>query len=726
MKRIKLSLILSLICVIGFADIVDYLEGLEIPAWKEDNTTFLIDHRTEYENKSVRTYALEFDLKTNHSRWVAFKFDETTRGGKASRSNNFENDPDLPAENQIGTSAFDTGYDRGHLCASNDRRYSDDANAQTFYMSNMSPQMTRFNEYYWRTIESRIQDLGNNPEFSTNLYVVKGGTIDNTIGVMQRSKNSTVIPAYYFVALLQECINTEGKKGYRALGFYVPHTDCADISADNLVSTIQSQVCNIDYLEQQTGIDFFPSLPDDVEDLIESKSITSSVLCDWGFDVTPDYKTDPDNLIYHQDDLRYDITLIDKGEYFQTLALPFGENLYNATCSIVPTTDDGYEFAGWATSMRTDFPEFVNRREISSKPDTLYAIYKRNINGYIYNKVVTPKSDWTGNYLIAYENDNKLLNGALDSIDVPKNFVQLDTIEGNSIPSNAFTDGCMFAIKHFEDGYSIMSKVGKYINRVTNTNGLDYTDTPSANTISLENGNVFIKGKGGYYLQYYPVVVAGGQRFRYYDNTQKPLQLYQHENASVEIYGLGIARSREATMTDAHWATYCNEFETIIPDGIKAFYATINGNTVNLHRIDSQIIPAGMGVLLYSDNAGSYKFIESYTNAKPNIDNKLIGVTTNTEIGYDKCDYILVDFAGNASFVRAEKSTLESGKCYLRLDAPSAMSKIDIVCHDNPTGIIISSASINDNESRYNLNGQIVSPSYKGIVIINGKKHLLQ
>lgn len=58
-------------------------------------------------------------------------------------------------------------------------------------------------------------------------------------------------------------------------------------------------------------------------------------------------------------------------------------------------------------------------------------------------------------------------------------------------------DGCMFAIKHFEDGYSIMSKGGKYINRVTNTNGLDYTDTPSANTISLENGNVFIKGKGG-------------------------------------------------------------------------------------------------------------------------------------------------------------------------------------------------------------------------------------
>lgn len=92
----------------------------------------------------------------------------------------------------------------------------------------------------------------------------------------------------------------------------------------------------------------------------------------------------------------------------------------------------------------------------------------------------------------------------------------------------------------------------------------------------------------------------------------------------------------------------------------------------------------------------------------------------------DKCDYILVDFAGNASFVRAEKSTLESGKCYLRLDAPSVMSKIDIVCHDNPTGIIISSASINDNGTRYNLNGQIVSPSYKGIVIINGKKHLLQ
>lgn len=724
MKRLQLIIPLLLVVIVSFADIVDYLEGLEIPAWKADGTTLLIDHATQSDGKQLRTYAIEYDRNANHSRWVAFKFDAATRGGNASRSNDFDDDPDLPAENRIGSSAFDTGYDRGHLCASNDRRYSDEANAQTFYMSNMSPQMTRFNEYYWKSIESRVQKLGNDSTFATNLYVVKGGTIDNPLGVMARTKNSTIIPSHYFIALLQECIDVNGNKGYRALGFYVPHTNCEDINSANLVPTIQSQVCSIDFLEEQTGIDFFPNLPDDVEFLVESKEVTNSVLYDWGFDVSPDYHSDPNTLVYHEDSLRYDITLIDKGETYKTLRLPFGENIYLATASEVPVSADGYAFAGWATSQRLDSPDFLTRREIASKADTLYAIYKTSVEGYIYNKVLTDLDDWSGDYLIACDEAKIIFDGALDSLDVSRNFYQLDTIIGTSIPSNKVTDARRFTFSRFSGGYSICNRAGKYINRSIDANGLEATDYPTPNTITFSGGNVNIKGEGSFLLQYYPVVTIGGQRFRYYNNTQKPIQLYRRAIGTTDVYGLGTARSRTVTITQALWATYCCEFETVIPDGVEAYYATVSGDIVELHRIESSIVPAGVGVLLHASEPGKRSFVESHTSAVDFEGNCLVGVIRDEAIGGNGTDYILTEQSSAVTFVRARASILPAGKCYLKTDGTSA-AKIHVML---PSGITPAIAetdrpSANSNTS-YNLQGQKVDQSYRGIVIRRGKAYI--
>ena len=70
-----------------------------------------------------------------------------------------------------------SAYDRGHLVASADRLYSIPSNEQTFYYSNMSPQINSFNGGIWAHLEKRVQDWGRLSAIRDTLYVEKGGSV---------------------------------------------------------------------------------------------------------------------------------------------------------------------------------------------------------------------------------------------------------------------------------------------------------------------------------------------------------------------------------------------------------------------------------------------------------------------------------------------------------------------------------------------------------------------
>ena len=96
------------------------------------------------------------------------------------------------------------GYDRGHLCASADRLYSETANEQTFYYTNMSPQKNSFNTGIWRELEAAVQNWGRSNVFRDTLYVVKGASIDckEHIWTYIDGDQTKPVPKYYFMALL--------------------------------------------------------------------------------------------------------------------------------------------------------------------------------------------------------------------------------------------------------------------------------------------------------------------------------------------------------------------------------------------------------------------------------------------------------------------------------------------------------------------------------------------
>ena len=242
-----------------------YASMLEIPALKGGSMNQFITHTTKRNGKDYPTYSLEYSYKYKHSYWIAYRFDNTT-GGNVGRNEAYKPDPELPSQYAAKHNDYtNSGYTRGHLCASSDRQYSKEANQQTFYMPNISPQSGNgFNQSgsAWNTGEDKVQAWGYNISRSTDtLYVVKGGTIGEGM-IKGYIKNEIAIPKYFFMAVL-----FRSGDNYKAIGFYMPHENLKD---DPDKKDPKKYLMSIDALEQETGINFFHNLPDNIENTVEA------------------------------------------------------------------------------------------------------------------------------------------------------------------------------------------------------------------------------------------------------------------------------------------------------------------------------------------------------------------------------------------------------------------------------------------------------------------------
>ena len=225
-------------------------------------------------------------------RWSCYQMHAGNSSNKTDRKprdtsgefSEYPNDPDLPARYHFSEDPYwGTGYDHGHIIASADRAYSynNKANMQTFYMTNMQPQVNGFNGKVWANMEAQVRRWNNN-SFRDTLYVVKGGTIDRwdqIITTIGSGQNKIPVPKFFFMALLckKNTNNTNSTTGgYRALGFWIQHKSNSD-------TDLRPYVVNIDELERLTGIDFFCNLPDQYESVVESLS-REQVLRAWNLE----------------------------------------------------------------------------------------------------------------------------------------------------------------------------------------------------------------------------------------------------------------------------------------------------------------------------------------------------------------------------------------------------------------------------------------------------------
>lgn len=208
-------------------------------------------------------YSLCYSTVHKQAIWVSYTLScFMVENVNCERSDDFRTDPKVPQ----GASLNDykgSGYDRGHLCPAGDMAFDCDAMSESFFMSNMSPQIPAFNRGIWKNLEGLVRSWAS---LYGKIWIVTGPVLStDSLGTIGMGR--VTIPSYYYKAIIRK----EDSTGFTCIAFLLANQAGYNEFSDYVIS--------IDSLECLSGIDFFPSLPDSIEDSIESKTNQNS----WNF-----------------------------------------------------------------------------------------------------------------------------------------------------------------------------------------------------------------------------------------------------------------------------------------------------------------------------------------------------------------------------------------------------------------------------------------------------------
>lgn len=212
--------------------------------------------------------ALEYAEEYEQARWVAHIILPDVAGGSVGRTDDFRPDPLVATGSAVEAdyflkylrpdSTFDYdgfGYDRGHLAPSADFRWSERALSESFYYSNMSPQLDVFNRGGWAELEALLRAyVSRNP--GVQLYVVTGPVLREGLPKIERGVNRVSIPEYFFKVALD-------LDNGRAIGFILPNK--------KIDAPMEAYALTADEVEQRAGLDFFRLLPEARQAALESR-----------------------------------------------------------------------------------------------------------------------------------------------------------------------------------------------------------------------------------------------------------------------------------------------------------------------------------------------------------------------------------------------------------------------------------------------------------------------
>lgn len=215
------------------------------------STTGVIVNRTGY--------SFSYSEKFEQSEWVAYELSAADFSNRDFERPFFIEDPKVKTHSADWRNYKNSGYDKGHLCPAGDRKSSYDAYKETFFTSNISPQLHEFNDGVWNRLEQKVRYWSKKYD---GLYVVTGGVLNNDLKTIGREE--VAVPNYFYKVLMT-------KDGKRMIGFLVPHKDSN--------RALYEFVVNVDTIEKMTGIDFFPKLPDGKENTMEKSNDYKS----WSF-----------------------------------------------------------------------------------------------------------------------------------------------------------------------------------------------------------------------------------------------------------------------------------------------------------------------------------------------------------------------------------------------------------------------------------------------------------
>ena len=170
---------------------------------------------------------------------------------EAQRTNRFRSDPEIPTGSATTADYRRSGYDRGHLAPAADMAFSGQTMADSFFMSNMSPQKPAFNRGIWKRLEEQVRQIAIREKV---IYVVTGPILPKkktvTIGA-----NQVTVPTHYYKVIF------DLKPPRKMSGFILPNE-----GSDEPLATF---AVTVDAVEKATGLNFFSRVPKEEQERLE-------------------------------------------------------------------------------------------------------------------------------------------------------------------------------------------------------------------------------------------------------------------------------------------------------------------------------------------------------------------------------------------------------------------------------------------------------------------------
>lgn len=203
-------------------------------------------------------FAVSYNTKTLCPNYVCWHLTKDRTRGDLKRPDDFTPDFALSERLQVNTHDYSSsGYDRGHMCPAGDNKNSTQAMLESFMMTNICPQSHDLNAGDWNELEELCRDWAHD---YGDLYICCGPIFDSkqpkTIGKRKHGLWISVPDRFFKVILYM------GKKP-RAIGFIFPN--------EGTRRDLRTYATSVNKVERVTGMDFFPELPDDLEDKVEQQ-----------------------------------------------------------------------------------------------------------------------------------------------------------------------------------------------------------------------------------------------------------------------------------------------------------------------------------------------------------------------------------------------------------------------------------------------------------------------
>ncbi|XP_035514269.1 endonuclease G, mitochondrial isoform X2 [Morone saxatilis] len=208
--------------------------------------------------KTRESYVTSYDPRTRTASWVIERLSSASLSGPSDRKYcDFKEDDSVHLFHRATNADYrGSGFDRGHLAAAANHKWSQKAMQDTFYLSNVAPQNPHLNQNTWNNLEKLSRSL---TKHYLNVYVCTGPLYlprqeaDGKLYVRYQvlGRNHVAVPTHFFKVLILEQLDGRGVE----LRSYVLPNEPIDEKVP-----LERFLVPIETIERASGLLFVPNI----------------------------------------------------------------------------------------------------------------------------------------------------------------------------------------------------------------------------------------------------------------------------------------------------------------------------------------------------------------------------------------------------------------------------------------------------------------------------------